>query len=251
MRNPLTAAALAATLLLPTGAAMAASSFSWTAESGLRPNEVAGGMTLIDTSPGRDPVLTGSVLRIHTDAHPEVMIYRHEGAALDWTGALQIDARLMLGPGSSSNTGTASPRSHASIVFVDEAGFGNALFFAPDRVFLLGPGDTLGASATIVPDGDFHNWRVWVSGPGEGSTVTVWQDDALVLSGALFGLSPFVPGGAINFGDGTIAAGGQSMWTAFSYDAASAVPEPQGWLLGAVGLALVGWRRARVDQTRR
>lgn len=226
---------VAAALLCSAAGAWAQSSsgrFLWSAESGLLPSAAPGGMALVDSSPARDPVLAGSVLTLATDTNPEFMLFRHAGAALDWNGALQIDARLMLGPGSSRNPGPNSPRSHASIVFFDAEGNGNALFIAEERAFLLAGGDVLGASAPIAADGDFHDWRITVAGTGAGSAVTV------------------------SF-DGTLAAQGSSQWVSFAC-AVTAVPEPAtalttaltAALTAALGLPLLrAWRRQAKDKT--
>jgi len=237
-RLPQRLAALFAAALLPLAAH--AGTYSWHAGSGLTPDQADARMALNDTAPGSDPLLAGGLLTLATQAQPELMLYMQSGAAIDMPAQLVIEAQMRLGPGSSTNPGPGSPRSHAGIFFNVADSVGNALFFGHDRLFLLAGDDVLGSSAVLDTDDGFHDYRIEVAGTGAGAAISVFQDGLLVLSGSTFAGNPIATVARVGFGDGTLAAQGSSQWRHFSHNAsASVVPEPASALLALAGLGLL------------
>ncbi|MBL8379692.1 MAG: PEP-CTERM sorting domain-containing protein [Burkholderiales bacterium] len=245
-RRLLACIGFAATLLhgAPTLAMPISSSYVWTAASGLLPDQVDARMALTDTATPEAPVLSGGVLTIATSSNPEFLFYSQGGTDLVVPATLTIEATMRLGAGSSSQTGTTAPRSYASIVFLTATSVGNALFFGPDRLFLLTGPDNLGPEVIVDTDDAFHDYVIRVS----GSTIDVYQDSILVLSGSQFTGGIFSGVDArIAFGDGTLAAQGTSLWTRFAHNAsASQVPEPATLFLALAALCgVAGSRGAR------
>lgn len=234
-----------ATTLLHGAPALAmpiSTSYVWTAGSGLLPDQVDARMALTDTATPEAPVLSGGVLTMATSSNPEFLFYSQGGADLVVPATLTIEATMRLGAGSSAQSGTIAPRSYASIVFRTATGVGNALFFGPDRLFLLTGPDNLGPEVMVDTDDAFHDYVIRVS----GTSIDVFQDSSLVLSGSQISGGIFSGAGTVvSFGDSTLGAQGSSLWTRFAHNAsAGQVPEPATLLLVLAALWGIAGSRA-------
>lgn len=239
MKTPILIAALVSfTLSHP----LYSATYSWNAASGLFPNQVTPAMTLDNSASPENPALASGVLTIATDSFPEAMTYDSRGADLSVPSHLTISAEMRFVSGSTAFTS----RSGASIQFVTAPGAGNILFFEADSIFLLADQNTRGPSAAIDTDDAFHSYRVEVFGTSGGSSVQVFQDEVLRLSGSLFSDVDLV-NPSVQFGDTTGGAAAISEWKSFSHNAA--VPEPTSATLLAAGSALVLLRRRKRCET--
>lgn len=220
----------------------ASTQYTWSASSGLLPNQVDARMTLNDTANPENPVLENGILALATSANEELLGYVQSGNDIDIPDQLKIEFDLRVGAGSiaSTSTGTVSPRTWASVVFLTATGTGNAAFFSQDKIFVLAQGDRLGVSTTAFDTNDaFHSYKILVSGKSAGSVISIFQDNSLVLTSSVFSGDPFGGGSPrIVWGDQTFAAQGLSEWKSFVHNA-SAVPEPAVLLTMLLGLSVV------------
>jgi len=211
-----------------------AATFSWDASSGLFPDQVSSAMTLYDTSSPEDPQLAGGVLTLANDSNPEGMVYSMQGSDIAMPSQLTITARIRM----ISSSSVSPARTGAIISFTTASGIGNALQLGLGEIFLSSATFTRGPSATVDTTGAFHAYRIEVLGLTDGSTIQVFQDEVLALTGNLYSSVP--DNGAtlrVTFGEESTLASGDSRWTSFSHNAA-AVPEPSTLLLISISACL-------------
>ena len=213
-----------------------ATTVTWDASSNLFPNQITPPWTLFDAATPENPVLSGGALTLATSGL-ETLLYRMTGSQLSVPAILDITFTLRFVSGSAGVTRGAS-----GVGFYPAPNVGNNLWFETDTIFLNGPGDVRGPSVALDTDGAFHDYEIQIIGGTVGSTINVFQDTILVLSGALIAQSS--ADADINWGCLTESASGSAQWKSFSHNAA--VPEPGTCGLLTGGLLIVasrGWRR--------
>lgn len=232
---------LSALLLLPTPS-FAGFVSTWTASSGLRPDQIFPAWTLNDTASPENPVLSGGALTLATSPDVELMSYIQSGSLVDTSGDFYIEATVKRISGSSSS----SNRAPIAIGFTTVGSLGNILFIGNDEMFFLTAADAKGATASVQTDDAFHTYRIEVSSSG---AIKVFYDSvekltsATVNNSSINGSTP-----RVLWGEGTILASGTSEWQSVSHNAlAQPVPEPPSFLLLGVGAALLitGYRCRR------
>lgn len=198
-----------------------AATYLWDASSGLFPNQVSPPMTLNDMSEPENPQLAAGVLTIANDFFSETMAYYMGGIDIQMPSHLTIATQMRFVSGSASD-GT---RSAAEIRFQTAPGVGNSLFIEADSIFLLSGINTRGPSVGMGIDTNesFHTYRIEVSGTGSGSSIQVFQDGILRLTGNTFSSANY-GNPLVLFGDATGIASGISEWTSFSHNAAAPKP---------------------------
>jgi len=217
---------------------------TWQASSGLLPDQIGNPYTLVDTS-ANDPILSSGVLTLETSSNPELMGYRMSGPQLAMPSAPVINFNMRM---VSSISSAPSLRTGTVVTVTTQNSVGNAIYFGIDEVFFLTTGGAKGPSANIDTDTAFHDYRIEVAGLGAGSSISLFQDNSLVLNHVLVNDSGnYGTEERIFFGNNTTLSHGESEWTFFQHNAA-AVPEPSTLIsLGLITtLGLFSRRRSSV-----
>jgi hypothetical protein len=228
----------AAILLSATGHA---APYTWGAASGLFPDQVSVAMALTDSSSPESPQLAGGFLTIANDTDSEFMYYDMQGSDIAMPAHLTITASVLFVAGNTSN----SARTSALIGFATMPGIGNGVYIGQNEIFLSSAEATRGPSASLDTSSFSHLYRIEVFGLAIGSTIQVFQDDVLQLTGNLYSSIP--DNGStesVSFGDRTSLASGNSQWQSFNHNAA-VVPEPSTLYLGAISGLFFLYRKCR------
>lgn len=234
-------AAALGTALLMLGAPASAIEATWSASTGLLPDQAGLGWALTDNASPEAPVLDGGVLALQTSSSSELMYYNLTGAALDMSAGAPywIEGRVKYVSG-----GQTSGWWRAPIVFGIRAdnGVTATLEIRNDLIFIRKGDNTLAQQAVVDTNGDFHTYRLEVAGSSVGSLVQVYQDGQLVLSQA----AAWDTSSSANvfWGEASTLAYGRSEWTYVSTNLA-AVPEPATAALGLAGLGVIALRARR------
>ncbi|MCP5528141.1 MAG: hypothetical protein H7A47_15220 [Verrucomicrobiales bacterium] len=197
----------------------------WTGASGLLPQELPTPWTLVDEASPEDPTLTEGVMTLTGSAQSELMLYAQIGTVLEMPDVLVIEARVRVVSGTASMQGRAA----ASIVFVTLPNIGGFFNLATDRIFLNDAdswfGSEEGPSASVPTGDDFHTYRIECLGREAGSTVLVYRDGVLALTGHTYsGASDFGAAPRISWGEVSSYAVGTSEWLSFSHNALALPP---------------------------
>jgi hypothetical protein len=183
----------------------------WTAASGLLPNQICPPWSLIHNVSSENPVLLGDTLVLNTVADADAMYFEQDAPALvvpsDWV----IEFRMRRNSGS-----TISSVSQPMIVScVPAADFGNLLQIGADQVFLMSQLSVQGPTAFVDTDNGFHTYRIEMH---NATTIAVYYDDSLILSGFTFIDGLFSDAASIWWGDGTTSGSGNSSWLFFRHN---------------------------------
>ncbi|MDZ4804869.1 MAG: FlgD immunoglobulin-like domain containing protein [Candidatus Eisenbacteria bacterium] len=183
----------------------------WNASTNEFPNQNCP-WSLGDTATPEQPVLSGGVLTIATSDNAEQLYYEQTGF-LDIPDTLKVLARLKVVSESHQAGNTRRGVTVAFTVAPDKANF---LAFGRDEISLLSGFSLQGPTASVDTDDQFHDYLIEVQNE---TTVLVYQDDILVLTGAIISSPNFdnVPG--FYWGDGTGNARGVSEWQTFRHNA--------------------------------
>lgn len=204
---------LTATVIQTTNAA----EISWDASSDLTPDQA--GFTLYNASSPETPVLNDSVLTISNNSNSERMYYgnKEPSTELEFPDVFEASFRMKYVSGSSSHTGRAPAG-----VFVTTAPLtGSILYIENDTIFLSESMTSRGPSATVDTNDAFHDYLLRI----HNTTVTVYQDGNLVLSGnTIVSAGENGPTARVLFGEVSELSTGTSEWMSFSHNAA--IPEP-------------------------
>lgn len=234
-------AAALGTALLMLGASASAVEATWSASSGLLPDQAGLGWALNDTASPEVPVLSNGVLTLQTSTSSELLYYSLDGAALDLGGPTPywIEGRVQYVSG-----GQTSGWWRAPIFFAirGDNGVLATLEIRNDLIFIRKGDNSLAQQAVVDTNDAFHTYRLEVAGTNAGSMVNVYQDGALVLSDD----AAFSTSGAarVFWGDASGLAYGRSDWEYVSTNLA-AVPEPATAALGLAGLGVIALRARR------
>jgi len=214
----------------------------WEASSGLMPDQIGNPYTLVDTSV-KDPILSSGILTIDTDIDSELMLYSMTGSTLAMPVAPVIEFNMRM---DSHSTSFPTLRTGAAVSITTQNSVGNVVYIGIDEVFFLTSGGAQGPTANIDTDTSFHDYRIEVAGLSSGSTISLFQDNSLVLSHVLVTDAPnYGNEERIFFGNNTTVAHGTSEWVSFQHNAA-AVPEPSSLFLVSTASLLFCSRRRRI-----
>lgn len=209
---------------------------SWLGSSGVTPDAV--GYTLFDNSSPENPAFSTPTLTLQSDNVLEQMNYSMTGAQLDIPSQTVIDFEMAYISGFSNQVFR-----EVGLVLVTVApDVTAALFIGDDEVFLLDGQLSRGPENTSVDTNAFHSYSLVVDGKTLGSSINVFQDGNLILTGATY--SSGAASEIVLFGDGTTNAQGETQWKSFSHNAA-AVPEPASGVLFLFGSVALSFRRNR------
>ena len=227
-----------------------AATFAWDAAWGWYPNDLIPGMTLVDSAPLTDPILTNGSLRLATQATTENMFYICTGTNFTTPPNLIIETRMRV----LTNFSTQLYRTAAIVGFTMAPDMGNTLFIGKDEIFLGNGHASRGTPAAVDTDDAFHTYRVEVDGATASSAVRVYQDNVLKLTGTLYQDNP--DNGSdprVYFGEASSLAWGSNLWAMFSHNGATQISSVRpilsmtpGPILGLHGLP---GRTYRVDAT--
>jgi hypothetical protein len=98
----------------------------------------------------------------------------------------------------------------ASVAVLTEANRGNVLWIGRDTVFIWTSYGVRGPLALVDTDDGFHDYRFNVD--AAGTTVEVYWDDSLILTGATIYHSLFQDSAKVYWGEATGTAYGESQW---------------------------------------
>lgn len=233
--------ALAASAAAP---AVQAATFSWTAASGLRPDQT-GGFSLLAQGAAQATLAPGGPLQLATTGTgPDALAYRASGGQIQLRDDLVVEFSTRFVGSTEPIAGSLSSPLMVSVSFGDHVG---ANLMITERA----------ASFTNVPfmpnaPGAQLDWfsmnthRLAFSGSTTAGSVAHFINGEFRYRMPLQRITAqldAVP--AIRFGDFSTEFDGQSAWLAFSHNAAP-VPEPAGPTLWLAGLAGLGcwWRLA-------
>ena len=204
--------------------------------SGVTPDAV--GYTLFDNSSPEDPVFSTPTLTLESDNVLEQMHYSMSGAQLKIPSQTVVDFEMAYISGFSNQNFR-----EVGLIAVNVApNVTAALFIGNDEVFFLDGQLSRGPENTTVDTNAFHNYSLEIDGKSLGSTLRLYQDGNLILTGATY--ASVATTEIILFGDGTTNAAGETQWRSFVHNAG--IPEPTSALLLCVGAAAISLRRTRV-----
>jgi hypothetical protein len=184
----------------------------WDAASGDFPNALCP-WTLVDTATPEAPVLAGGVLTIATSERTELLHYQ-QTSDLDIPDTLLISARVRV----VSETHLAgNPRRGVAIGFMTTATAGNFLWVGRDTVFIWSGLAQQGATAFVDTDDQSHEYLIEV----QGTSVLVYQDDILILSGGLVDHPAMTGTPPIYWGDITLSSSAVSQWQSVKHNAST------------------------------
>jgi hypothetical protein len=209
---------------------------TWSASSGLYPDQIASPWTTIDTANPENPVQAGGILTLATSAVAENLAYLQTEPVVDTGAPFFFEARLRFVSGQSTN----AARAPVILAMTTAPSVGNALFIGQDQVFFNTGDLTKGPAANVQTDDAFHTYRIEFDG---GSGFSLFYDGNLTLSASTFTSAVFNgPAERLYWGENSVLAFGVSEWEFVRHDAA-AVPEPGTLALVATGLSCSWLRR--------
>ncbi|MGJ8696189.1 MAG: PEP-CTERM sorting domain-containing protein [Verrucomicrobiaceae bacterium] len=224
-------------LLVPFTLPLEAATVSWLGSSGQTPEAV--GYTLSNSSTPEVPVLSASTLTLQNDDVIELMSYSMSGPDLSIPAQTVIDFEMAYISGFTNQNFRDTGLVFATV----SSGVNMGLFIGDDEVFFLNGQTSRGPENTTLDTHAFHQYQLVIDGTTAGSTVNLYQDTNLVLSGSTYAYAPATTE-VISFGDGTTNANGETQWRSFIHNAG--VPEPSSSLLALIGMSafLLGRRRS-------
>jgi hypothetical protein len=255
--TPFVACAAIFAVLVITPAA-SADVVSWTAASGLYPDELAfRPYMLIDTAVN-NPVLAGGFLTLSTDSRGESMFYETMECDVLMPELVIVDARVKYVLG----TSVVGFRLPVQIAIGTDPNIGTQFAIGEGEILLNSSGSTVGPTASVPTSDGFHDYRIEVN--RTTGVVEVYYDNALTLTGSVFGESPgfFRPHQFIFWGEASDFTFSTSQWQSFTHNAGAplgscphdVVPELSSFvfssLMAAVGLTALAVRRGRALQVR-
>ena len=181
----------------------------WEGTSGLFPDENCPSWELIDSTDVESPTLEGDSLVISTSPDPERMYYRMLGPLVNDIDTFAIEFSMRYVVGTSQSVTQSGAKVWATI-----GGRANVLVIDSDEIFIWATLGTKGASATVDTDSMFHTYRMEYA----GTSVSVYYDDSLVISGSTFPYST-PDSNYIFFGEATSIASGTSKWLYVKHNA--------------------------------
>jgi hypothetical protein len=225
--------------LLSTGSIAGATTSRWDAASGLQPTQIAVPWTSIDTA-AADPSLSSGKLTLSTTANAESMGYRLDPPLLAIPGATVMEFRGRL----VSSVSTDASRT-AMMVQVNTAPFVVVQLGIGAGQIFLNSGDLVrGPVASVATTDVMHTYRLEIAGTTAGSTVKVYYDGVLTLTGVSYSNPSALGSPTMLWGEISSIARGTSEWEFIEHNAvAAAVPTTMPWgtlpmlvLLCAAGL---------------
>jgi hypothetical protein len=192
--------------------------YRWDAASGLYPDQGCPFWTLIDNSAAQAS-LSGGLLTLTTtttgsnnlgyeDLAPDVLV------PTPWI--IEFRARFI-------SSGTSNTARSGMMV---QAGTGSnrvaSVMFEADRIRMLSGDFTIGASVVVDTDNSLHTYRLEIAAPAVGSAVRLYQDNVLVLTGAIWSSPNVIANANILWGDVSSLALGSSEWAYFEHNGSNA-----------------------------
>jgi FlgD Ig-like domain len=184
---------------------------TWRAETDIYPDADCP-WVLFDTAEPEAPVLANDLLTLATSDNPEQLYYLQSGGSLSIPETFFISARFRIA--SESHT-DGNPRRGVIIGFTVAPDSANFVFAGRDTVFLWSSYGVQGPTAFVDTDGALHTYTIKVA---NHSAVSVYQDDALILTGSIHTAPNYTDAPEIYWGDGTGAASAVSEWAFFQHN---------------------------------
>ena len=227
--HPARALLATALILVSAPASAEAATLLWDAASGLLPDEIGVPYELVDEASPENPALAGGVLTLSTSQNAERMLYRQTVHEVPDLLVIEMSMRFVSGTSSGA-------RRAAGLLFSPAPSEGSSFYIGADEIFLLEANNVKGPSVNVDTDDTFHTYRIEVDAVGD---ISVFYDDALVLSGAEF--TDAVNGSAprIVFGLVSISTFGTAEWEYVEHNAIPVLGASSPARL-AVVLALLG-----------
>jgi hypothetical protein len=196
-------------MLLASSAHAVPHAVRYDAASGVLPEDACPAWTR--TQSGTQSVsVAGGVLTISSGVQSAELIYTVP-VDIDSPVVVEFRARRV------SGTTSSAAREPLGIVVGMGSDVGVHFFVGPDVVFLTNGTNSRGAQASVDTDA-MHTYRVEIT----GSTVNVYYDGVLTLTGSTFTSSPdFSPTAGIGWGDVTSAADGTSEWESVEHNSSA------------------------------
>ena len=212
---------------------------SWLGSSGTTPDVV--GYSLFDNSSPEDPIFNTPTLTLQSDNVVEQMYYLMTSEQLDFSNQTIVDFEMAYVSGFSNSTSR-----EVGLIGVNVApGVSVSLFIGNDEVFFLDGLLSRGNENSSVDTNAFHDYSLRIDGKTVGSTVRLFQDGNLILSGTTYSTSGTTE--TILFGDGTTNAQGETQWRSFTHNGA-AIPEPNFNLALLLGAGVISLFRYKVNK---
>jgi hypothetical protein len=225
---------------------------SWSASSGLRPDQASTNWTYRGESRSVRPTFYQDYMIISTTQNQRVSYFESAGC-LDIPTNLTIEFRTRVWERNACYD-TVSP----TAVFLGlGGGLGSVLYLGRDDVWLSGGNNTRGAGTKSVDtDNTFHTYRIELAGLTLGSAINVFYDNSvnpLFTGSVIHDLALNGNDERIGFGDNTRDDSGVSKWDYLWHNAKCVpidiVPEPTiATLLIAGGAMLLARRNHRKSQ---
>lgn len=195
----------------------------WFASSLEYPHDICPAWKLVNECDTEQPIiesdtLTGSdELILGNSTQAELLYYYQDGSTISFADSLVIEFEMKyidgyVGIGDSAMYGVFNAGYH------DDFGYGTVFWVKQDSIFLWAETDIVGDLAEVDTDDDFHNYRIIVSDSGD---VSVYYDDALLLTGATYQRDPWIIIGmdGIFWGQNTRNSYGTARYTYFRHNA--------------------------------
>jgi hypothetical protein len=193
-------------------AGQACYNLDWTGSIG-SPSAVCPSWSLIDNSPGSDPLMSGDTLVIPSTANAaEYLYYEQLEPRIVMPSTLVIEFRMRRVSGSSTNA--FRPPAGVQISFDQDTSA--ILFIGSDEIFLLSSVFAKGDSALVDTDDQFHTYRIEVY---PNRAVHVYYDGALALTSHVFVYSGAQAPTGISWGELSSYGAGESRWLYFKHNA--------------------------------
>jgi len=191
----------------------------WDAGLGRLPHELTPAWDWTGPTSGEQATFDSGVLTIRSVSNVNDNVYfSQSGMNLSVPNNVWVETSVRF------VSGTSNQPSRAPVCFgvTTKSSVGNGLWITKDRIFVMTGLWTTGQSADVDTDDAFHTYRIEVDGTNSGSSLRVYYDGALTLTGTTF--SDTAANGSeprVYWGDGTKYEGGVSEWKYVAHNASA------------------------------
>ena len=179
--------------------------------TGNLPEDFCPPWTRLETGTPNEPVIINEQLVLSTTTNNDNLWYSQTD--INFIYPIIIEGRVRWESGSSSN----AARTPIALGVTTAPDVGNTLYIGQDQIFLLDGYLSMGDSAVVDTDDNFHDYRIEIDVLGN---VQVFYDGALTLSGTTFNSNAtHGPAERIIWGDVSSFARGVSEWERVAHNA--------------------------------